>query len=297
MRRAALIFNPTSGRQQGESRVPRIVERLRLGGFDVAAQPTTAAGDGTRLARLAVDEGVEVVFALGGDGTLREVAAGLLGSSVALGVLAAGTTNVLALALGLPRHPVAAADYLCRAPVRSMDVGLVGQEPFLMLASCGLDADIMSRQNSDLKRRFGKLAILWLGLKRWWSYSYPQHHLVLPGREISTEFFALSNIPLYAGTFRLAPLADPFDRHLDLLVFHGRGRGAMFGFGRDLVLGRHHRRRDVEIQSSTKVVLTGPSSVPVQLDGDIVYVEPPVRIGLAPQRLKILAPNPDRKAR
>lgn len=292
MRRAVLIYNPTSGRQLGAAQVPHIEARLRAGGFDVQPKPTAAAGDATVLARRAVEEGVEVAFALGGDGTLREVAAGLLGSSVALGPLAAGTTNVLALALGIPRQPVEAAEFLCRAPVRQIDVGLVGDQPFLMLASCGLDADIMSRQSSEHKRRFGKLAILWLGLRRWWSYDYNSHHLDLAGREDRSEFFALTNIPLYAGKFRLAPDADPFDGHLDLVLFRGRGRWAMLGLGRDLVLGRHQHRSDVEMGPLQELVLTGPSNVPVQLDGDIIYIEPPVRIGLAPERLRILAPTP-----
>lgn len=289
-RRAVLIYNPMSGRRKGPTWVPRLLQCLKAGGFDVRPWPTATAGDATVLARRAVEQGVEVAFALGGDGTLREVAAGLLGSDVALGPLPAGTTNVLALALGIPRRPLVAAELLCRQSVQTMDVGLVGDEPFLMLASCGLDADIMSRQNSDHKRRFGKLAIALLGLRRWWAYDYVTHHLEIDGVEQSSQFFALANIPLYAGNFRLAPDANPSDGLLDLVLFAGRGRWATLGLALDLLLGRHRRRRDIEMRPVAELVLTGPPSVPVQLDGDIVYVEPPVRIGIAEQRLRILAP-------
>ncbi len=290
MRRAVLIYNPMSGRHQGPAWVPRLVQCLEAGGFEVQPQPTAMRGDATALARRAVAQGVEVAFALGGDGTLREVAAGLLGSPVALGPLPAGTTNVLARALGIPLRPMVAAEFLCRQSVQTMDVGLVGQEPFLMLASCGLDADIMSRQNSDLKRRFGKLAILALGLRRWWSYDYATHHLQIDGVETTSEFFALANIPLYAGNFRLAPDANPHDGELNLVLFKGHGRWATLSLGWDLLLGRHRRRRDVEMRVVRELVLEGPASIPVQLDGDIVYVEPPVRLGIAKQQLSVLAP-------
>lgn len=290
MRRAVLIYNPMSGRRQGPAQVPRLLQCLKDGGFEVQPLPTAKQGDATALARRAVADGVEVAFALGGDGTLREVAAGLLGSSVALGPLPAGTTNVLALALGIPRRPLAAAECLCRQSIRTMDVGTVGREPFLMLASCGLDADIMSRQNSDHKRRFGKLAILALGIRRWWSYDYALHHLVIEGVETSSPFFALANIPLYAGNFSLAPGADPDDGKLDLVLFRGRGRWATLGLGLDLIRGRHRRRRDVEMRTLDELVLEGPTSLPVQLDGDIVFVEPPVRIGIAEEKLCLLAP-------
>ena len=107
MRRAALIYNPTAGRQRHAQVLEAILAALRDGGFDVEPVPTGAAGEATELARrLAAEGGAEAVFAFGGDGTVREVAAGLLGSAVALGIMPGGTANVLALALGLPRDPV-----------------------------------------------------------------------------------------------------------------------------------------------------------------------------------------------
>lgn len=291
MRRAVLIYNPASGRRRGATLVPGIVQRLETGGFDVEPLPTAAAGDATALARRAAEQGTEVVFALGGDGTLREAAAGLLGTSVPLGPLPGGTTNVLAKALGIPPDPLAASSFLCNLSAREIDVGLVGDEPYLMLASCGLDADIMRRQNHVPKRTLGKLAIFFLGLWRWWAYDYPLHRIEVAGQVHDLPFFALCNIPLYAGDFRLAPGAEPSSGHLELVRFASRGRWASFRFGVDLARGRLQDRPDVHMQSVDEVRVLAPSSLTVQLDGDIVEVEAPVRIGLASQRLKILAPN------
>lgn len=292
MERAVLIYNPASGRQQSAVLVPGIVQRLADGGFDVTPQPTARAGDATVLARQAAADGVAVVFALGGDGTLREAAAGLLGTSVALGPLPGGTTNVLTRAFGIPQEPLQAASVLCEATMRDVDIGLVGDEPFLMLASCGLDADIMQRQNQVPKRLFGKLAIFSLGLWRWWNYDYALHRVEVSGETHNLPFFALCNIPLYAGSYQLAPGAEPSSGSLELVRFESRGRWATLRFAVDLIRGRLQKRRDIHMQPVESIRVLAPSRLTVQLDGDIVEVDAPVRIGLAPQRLKVLAPEP-----
>jgi diacylglycerol kinase (ATP) len=289
MRSAELIYNPRSGRQLATGELPRVLETLEAGGFHVEPRPTTGPGAATELARGAVARGVEVAFAMGGDGTLREVAAGLLGSPVALGLLPAGTTNVLALALGLPRRALKAAQAAAGLEVREIDAGMVGDEPFLMLASCGVDAAVMAGQDGDLKRRFGKAAIAWLALEQLRSYTFPPFELRFEGRREEVEYFAACNIPFYAGSFRMAPEAVWHDGLLDLLLFRGRGRLASLGFFRDLGLGRHHKRRDVEIRQVAELELLGEEGLPVQIDGDVIWVEPPVRIALAAERLRVLA--------
>src|SRR6185436_8895899 len=156
--------------------------------------------------------------AFGGDGTAREVAAGLLGTPVALGVLPGGTANLLAMALGLPRDPVRAAAALAGAQVRSFDVGLAGEHPFLMMVSAGLDATVLAALDVELKWRFGEAAIVWQGLQEWWRYSYPDIEVVADGERLSATFAAVANIPFYAGAFRLAPGARPDDRRLELVL-------------------------------------------------------------------------------
>jgi diacylglycerol kinase (ATP) len=289
MRTAELIYNPRSGRQLASGVLPRVLEILAEGGFHVEPRPTTGPGDATELARGAVARGVEVVFAMGGDGTLREVAAGLLGSPVALGLLPAGTTNVLALALGLPRQALEAARVAASLEVREIDVGKVGEEPFLMLASCGVDAAVMAGQDGDLKRRFGKAAIVWLAFQQFRAYTFPPFDLRIEGQPEQVEYFAACNIPFYGGAFRMAPEAAWQDGLLDLLLFRGQGRFAGLGFFRDLGLGRHHLRKDVDIRQVTELELLGEEGLWVQIDGDVVWVEPPVRIGLAAERLRVLA--------
>lgn len=296
MRRAALIYNPKSGRQRHSTVLERIVSTLQNGGFLVELTPTAYAGQAIELARgLAEARGVEAVFAFGGDGTAREVAAGLLGSPVALGVLPGGTANLLALALGLPRNPVEAAAVLCKAPVRAFDVGLTrgaaGEHPFLMMTSAGLDATVLAALDVELKWRFGEAAIVWQGLREWWRYSYPNIEVIADGERLCATFAAVANLPFYAGSFRLAPEASPDSHRLELVLFRGRGRWATLGFILDLLRSAHVRRRDVEIRKVDEVLFVGPAGAEAQIDGDLCEERLPVRVRLAEEQLQVLFPK------
>ncbi len=296
MRRAALIYNPKSGRQRHAQALDGILAALRTGGVEVEPAPTDRAGHAAELARgFAADGRTEAVFSFGGDGTAREVASGLLGSPVALGFLPGGTANLLALALGLPRDPVQAAALLCRAPVRAFDVGVAtggaGRHPFLMMISAGLDATVLAALDVELKWRFGEAAIVWQGLREWWRYSYPEIEVVADGERLCATFAAVANIPFYGGSFRLAPDARPDNHRLELVTFHGRGRRATMGFILDLLRSNHTKRRDVEVRKVDEVLFTGPAGHAAQVDGDLCEERLPMRVRLAPERLRVLFPK------
>jgi YegS/Rv2252/BmrU family lipid kinase len=291
MRSAALIYNPRSGRQRHSRVLDGVLGALRQGGYAAEPVPTRFPGDATGLARQIAEEGrSEAVFAFGGDGTVREVGAGLLGSRVALGILPGGTVNLLARAVGLPPDPVAAAAVLATSPARPMDVGLAGDSPFLMMVSAGLDASILAAVDPRLKLRFGQSAIVGHGLLEWWRYGYPRLDLEADGERLEAGFAAVSNIPYYAGAFHLAPGARLDDRRLDLVLFRGHGRLATILFALDLLRAAHVRRADVEIRPVEEVVFAGPAGAAAQVDGDLCQQRVPLRVRLSPQTLQVLAP-------
>jgi diacylglycerol kinase family enzyme len=291
MHRAALIFNPRAGKGRHALLLPALLAALRQAGIAATARPTAAPGHATELARQAAAGG-EIVLAFGGDGTVREAAAGLLGSEATLGILPGGTTNVLARALGIPLDPVAAAAGLRGLATRLFDVGLAGSEPFLMMVSAGLDERILALVDPARKRRFGQGAIAAQGLVEWWRYGYPPLALSSGERTVTGSFVAVANIPLYGGRYRLAPDACCDDGHLDALVFQGRGRRATLAFAVDLALARHTGRADVVQLPLREAVLSGPPETAFQIDGDVSAQRLPVAIRLAPEKLKVLAPQP-----
>ncbi|HVR30149.1 MAG TPA: diacylglycerol kinase family protein [Thermoanaerobaculia bacterium] len=316
-RPALLIWNPASGGRRYADRIPEIRAILHAHGFDLTVAPTTEPGHATALAADACRRGgCDVIFGLGGDGTLREIAVALLGTAVPLAILPGGTTNVLALALGIPAHPVKAATLYRAAPpagrldqggapsldVRALDVGIarpmgVGRcgdgaaIPFLMMVTVGVDSEILRRVSQHAKRRFGRLAVAAQALAALKTYGSPTHTLVAGERRAAGTFIAASNIRYYGGPFEITPRADPLDGRLDFAVFAGRGRLAMLELALDVLTGTHRSRADFASWQGTSARIEGEGEVWVQIDGDPMRLALPVEIALAPERVGILQPS------
>lgn len=289
-RRAALLFNPRAGQGRGARTVARIGAELRRA-FALEERPTEGPRHCRALARDAVERGLDAVFLLGGDGTLRIAATALLGTGTALGPLPGGTTNVVAGALGLPDDPVAAARILTTAGVRELDAGRAGEDGvFLMQVSGGLDARTMAAVDPRWKRRLGKLAIAWTGLREWARYRFPLFTLEVDGEPRAATGFVVANFAEYAGSFEIVPGARADDRRLELLLFTGRTRRQALGFALDLARGRHTRRPDVEVRAVERVRILAPDELELQGDGDPFVETSPFELRLSTRRLRVLAP-------
>jgi len=287
--RALLVVNPQAGRRYGPRVENDVARTLGAAGYAVEIHRTASPGEATAAARAAAAGGAQAVFALGGDGTVREVAAGLLGSATALGVLPAGTTNVVAIGLGLPGEPRAAAAAMANAEQREMDVGLAGGEPFLMQATAGFDAYIMGRLGGEAKARFGKGAVAWQALGGWLRYGFPEIELTADGESYRATHVAVCNMAHYAGRYLLAREARWDDGRLDLRLFSGRGRGAALFSACRLWLDRDDPR--ARAFAIDRVTITGPAGASLQIDGDPLRLALPVAIALSPHRLRVLVPR------
>jgi diacylglycerol kinase (ATP) len=309
--RALLVLNPAAGATRRllgrdgrvSARLDRVLATLRRAGFDCDLAPTRAPGHAGELARAArADGGYAAVFALGGDGILRETASGLIGGDLPLAPLPAGTANVLARVLGIPRDPLRAAALFAERPLplSRLDVGLVerlpepthaarpGSEPtpFLMMASRGLDARALERLPPAWKRWLGRSGVALSGLRELARGDDPPFPFrVEDGAERRASFLSVCNIPFYGGSFVLAPGASPFDRALEVAAVEAPGRRALIAFA-----ARVARGRPPAPTRAAQVTLPGSGTTWLQLDGDALQVELPVRVRLAEETLPLLAP-------
>src|SRR5262249_52435750 len=142
--------------------VRKVLGALEAHGHKVTPRETQGPGDGTRLARSCVEEGADLVLAMGGDGTIHEVMNGMIGSQTPLGALPAGTANVLAMETGLGPATLVAADQLRGLEAARIGVGLI-EEPdgtprrhFLLMAGAGFDAYAVASVNTRVKGYLGK---------------------------------------------------------------------------------------------------------------------------------------------
>ena len=293
MRSALLIWNPASGggRRWADS-LPEIRALLAANGYEVEVAATTEPGHATALAAEACnDSRCEVVFGMGGDGTLREVAVSLVGKGVPLAVLPGGTTNVLARALGVPPNPVRAAQLYGATETRGLDVGVAAGIPFLMMVSAGVDSEVLRRVTQASKKRFGRLAVAAQALGALRAYGDTAHTVVDGDRRATGSFFVASNIRYYGGPFEITPRADPLDGLLDFAVFSGAGRLSILELALDVATGTHLTRGDFTTWKGKSARLEGEGEVWMQIDGDPLRLTLPIEITMARERLTILLPS------
>jgi diacylglycerol kinase family enzyme len=158
--------------------------------------------------------------------------------------------------------------------------------------SAGPDAAVMAEVEGAAKSRYGMAAVAAQGLGTLRRYRFPAVEARWNGETASGAFVAVCNIPLYGGPFAMAPAARFDDDWLDLVLLQTSGRVAALAFWGDLLRGRHLERRDVVAACVGEVELLGPPELPLQVDGDLCRETLPVRVTVAPQKLRVLAPGP-----
>lgn len=249
---------------------------------DVA--PTGYAGHAREIAHeAALSDTADIVVAAGGDGTCGEVMAGLIGSHVPCAVLPAGTANVTALSLGLPRDADALARYILEGPIVPFRPALANGTPFLCVASVGFDAEAVRRVSLALKRRMGKLAYAAAGLSAF-SAPPPRFEVHANGRHFEVTQMIVSRVPFYAGRYRLFPNARPFADELNVMVVRQGGRARLLHFAMMAALGRHASMRSVLRISCEQAHAAAATPVAAQVDGD-AFGTTPVTFSLASEQV------------
>jgi diacylglycerol kinase (ATP) len=263
-----IILNPTAG-TRNRALLDKVVGRLRASGADVTIELTQAPSHATELARAAARTGsADVIVAAGGDGTINEVARGLLGQGVPLSIIPLGTANVLAIEIGLRPRAEEISAMLLGGPAELVGTGLVQGKIFLMMAGIGFDGEIVHAIDPRLKRLWGKGAFIWSGLKTWVRGPGRDIRLVVDGREKRAAWAIVMNARNYAGPFVLAPDQDITQPGLTLFLFR---KGSRFSFALYLIalgLGRVPSLRNVEVLPARHTEFSGPEGLAVEIDGD-----------------------------
>lgn len=279
------------------------MDALHKMGWQVSAHETQASGDAKRLAREAAVTGLDVVLAMGGDGTLNEVANGVLSTQTAVGVLPLGTANVWALEMGLPLDNVArAAQLQASASPRLIDVGIAQGvaedapfEPRAFLLSCGvgLDAAVIDlvEKDRDNKRRFGKLFYLAVGFREALNYRGRRVRVKVDGITYRRRVLlaVTSNTQLYGSMVRMPPDARIDDGMLDVVLLHGDNvLNTAWHFFR-LGMGFFDREPDIEHFRARNVEIRG-EALPVHVDAEPIG-RTPLQIRIKPRALRVLVPD------
>ncbi|MGD7733107.1 diacylglycerol/lipid kinase family protein [Propionibacteriaceae bacterium G57] len=241
---------------------------------------TSADDPGIAMGRQALEAGADLVCAMGGDGTVRHVAAALRGSGVPMGLIPEGTGNLLARNLEIPLDDFATAFELALSGRdRAIDVGLVQfddqpEEVLLVIAGVGLDADTMANTNEKLKKAVGWVAYVESGAKALLNKGFGvrvTNDLPGPdGRSHRARSYMVCNCGTLTGGVVLVPEAEPDDGQLDVLVLSPRGLFGWAGVFIDVLTGHRRGHKMLRHWTTHQAEATFSNPVEGQIDGDAV---------------------------
>lgn len=302
MRRGLFLYNPAAGRLPARSFLVGPVKILHAAGWKVDVAVTLNGTHATQAARQAAQEKYEAVFAVGGDGTVGQVAGGLVDSETALAVLPAGSMNVLTRELGM--QPLTwyrwwalkdNARLLAESSVQHMDVGLCNGRIFLLWAGIGLDA--LTIHKLEPRPRFAKYisvphyfattvweAAFWHGMDL---------HVWTDGRQVDGHFLlaVATNIRHYLGGMAvISPQAYFDDGLMDLWLFSGNHLADAFRHFFDMLAGRHLTSEQARRLPFQIARIESKADFSVQMDGEPMLGGTQAEIIVRPRALKILMP-------
>jgi diacylglycerol kinase (ATP) len=280
------------------------VDTLRHEGTDVQVLPTTGPGTASAIARDCIERGAGLILAAGGDGTINEIVNGMAHSGVPLGILPAGTANVLATEMGINRGMQRAARALTRCVPERVSLGLLRNEAepqgryFLLMAGIGLDAHIVYSLSAPLKARFGKIAY-WIAGFSQLGRRFPEFTVECEGSSFNASLALASRVRNYGGDLEIAPTISLLEDQFEVVLFSGSSSFRYLKYMLGIVARRQHRMSGVTILRTRRLSCSQPetnAAVHVQLDGEYAGLLP-AEMEIAPAALTLLVPPEFRSRR
>jgi diacylglycerol kinase family enzyme len=298
-RKTVLIYNPRAGKfgRSGSALLERAVTTLKNGGHNVTVAPTTGPGTAGGIARQHIGLGADLVVAAGGDGTINEVAEGLVHTQVPLAILPAGTANVLATELKLGGNLERVAGRLAELRPRRISVGQIVCDQgavsryFLLMAGAGLDAHIVYHVNPEFKARTGKFAY-WVASWSLLGRRLVEFQVEAGGQTRACSFALASKVRNYGGDFEIARSVTLFEDCFEVVLFEGRSTLRYVKYFAGLLLKRLDRMKGVTVLRTDRLKLSLPDErrAYVQIDGEFAG-HLPAEIRIVPDALTLLMPD------
>ena len=286
--KTTVIVNPDSKPRRINKYLEPVLSLLQSNNFKISTYFTCGPGDGYVFAEQALDNGAEVIIVAGGDGTVNEVLNAIVGNDVILGILPFGGSNVLAREMGMPLNPIKAAELILKKNVKNIDLGVINNRYFSMMASCGYDAYAVGRTSREIKKILHRYAYIWAGIKDFMGYRPTLIEVDLDDGTTKeyASFVVVSNTHFYGGSYQLTPFARIDDGLLDICLYQGRYQLGLVHFVFNMLSQKHLTMSNVKYYRAKSIQLTSKKHTLVQVDGDILGALP-MKAQIVPTALKV----------
>ncbi|NEU31702.1 diacylglycerol kinase [bacterium LRH843] len=272
MKKARLIYNPTSGREQIRKYLAYVLERLEQAGYETSTHATTGEGCAKRAAQKASERGFDLVIAAGGDGTIFEVVNGLahLKRRPMLGLIPAGTTNDFARALGIPRDIEKACDVLCGDHVEPIDIGKINDRYFINIAAGGTLTELSYEVPIKMKTAIGQLAYYIKGIEKLPQITPTEVRIEYDGKLYEGEImmFLISNTNSVGGFEKLAPDASLQDGMFDFIIVEKLSFPELLHLATLTLRGEHLNHPKVTYVQANRIKINAKGKMQLNLDGE-----------------------------
>jgi YegS/Rv2252/BmrU family lipid kinase len=286
-----LIINPHSGYGGRKRHLAELRGELAKAGYDLVEYVTRYAGDATRYAReIASDAGAVISF--GGDGTVNEVANGLLGTDVPMLAAPAGTENLLAKELQIPSNPVDLVGVLKTGKTMRCDMGMINGRSFHSIAGVGFDAEVVRRVSAGRTGHISHLSYFWPIWRTFWEHNFPTLHVRADGEEVfhGQGLAFVGNISRYSIGLRICRDARFDDGLLDLVVFECNRQTGLILHAAWTMLRRHPLKGNCVYKEARHIQIDTDEPLTCQVDGDVGPTSP-LDISVAEHRITLLVPQ------
>lgn len=276
------IVNPVSGKK---TRKAGIIDYLRSRGAEIIF--TEYAGHAEKIARECEHQ---TVVAVGGDGTVNEVARGLYGTGKTMGIIPCGSGDGLALCLGLSHDVRKAMEVVEKGKTAMLDCAQVDGRPFFSVCGVGFDAEISRRFASSTTRGLG--TYIAECVKLWFSYKPEKYRVLIDGTVIETSpmLITVGNSNQWGNGARVTPAADPCDGLLDVAVVDPFHIWEVPYMAWQLLLGDLSRSRHLHYYRGKNIVVERSGAGAAHFDGDYFEGSRRVEVGLMGEKLKVIVP-------
>lgn len=284
------ILNPIAGGGKTAERVTLVMhETFRESGIPYDIVTTQEKGDGISLSSNAVKEGYDVVVAVGGDGTVNEVAAGLVGTSTVFGIIPVGSGNGLARGLRIPLNYKDACQLILRGQSKKIDVGRVCDRYFFVTSGIGFDAHVGKVYDEKPGHSRGILPYFQFAATEFFNYEPQEVLLTCKGKTFKYIPFVLTvaNIEQYGGGAIIAPGAIPDDGLFDISIISQSHVFEILSHLPKLFLGTIDTYPHFRSHRAASLTITRPSPGPVHVDGEPFMAGEVLEYTLLPQALHV----------
>ncbi|WP_243291017.1 diacylglycerol kinase [Bacillus sp. FJAT-47783] len=273
MKKARIIYNPTSGREAFKKQLPEVLQKFEQAGYETSCHATTGEGDAVQAAKWAASRDFDLIIAAGGDGTVNEVVNGIapMENRPTLGVIPVGTTNDFARAIGIPRDNILhSVDGILNGVTRNIDIGRVNEHYFINIAGGGRLTELTYEVPSKVKTVLGQLAYYLKGIEMLPSIHPTEVEIEYDGKLFQGEImlFLVSLTNSVGGFEKLAPDSKLNDGMFDLLILKKANIAEFIRVASLALRGEHINDDHILYTKANRIKVKNQNKMQLNLDGE-----------------------------